>query len=545
MAGLRRISAPEALVAAAVANPVAFFFLFRWLTWLMAVVVLYSGAVPGLNRMNEPGLVMYAALQLALGTLYAAALHPRLARAAAVSTPRDLIAAGLADMVGSLAVVYFSGGWGSPFWHMAVTSILVPCFLLPPLLGGVTVAAFAGGYALVIFLSGSLESALVAGQRNTFIGNLVTAFLVAIAINYLGALFRALQAQRAETRRALNETAALFQVSQNVVQSGPDMEDLLTRLTQAVRASGLFATYGILLSDDEGRLRLAASTVGIEELPDELARRAVKERAPVTSASGGGWHAAVPLMAGGQLLGVMVAGRRGQRLDGASLNLVEGVANQVATGIRQASLAREKTELAAQEERSHIAREIHDGIAQSVYMLSLQLETCAELAAQQRPGLKERLDRLVLLSKQTLLEVRHYIFDLKPYLAGEKGVTAMIESQVREFGKVAGISATLETKGSERQVPVPVATCLYRVAQEALANAYKHAGASRVGVSLDFQPGAVRLDIQDDGQGFDAAAVEQGHGLGNMRRRAEELGGAFDLKSAPGLGTRVSISLPC
>ena len=205
------------------------------------------------------------------------------------------------------------------------------------------------------------------------------------------------------------------------------------------------------------------------------------------------------------------------------------------------------------EESSRIAREIHDGIAQSIYMLSLNLETCADMAKpqsepvadNQRQQLRERLGNLVELSKETLLEVRHYIFDLKPYLAGEKGMVSMVENQVREFNNVAGVPTHLETKGEERPMPIPVATGLYRVTQEALANAFKHAGASHVNVSLEFASDAVELTVQDDGRGFDATAPNSGHGLHNMPQRAQELGGTFNLYSAPGGGTKVVIRLPC
>ena len=149
------------------------------------------------------------------------------------------------------------------------------------------------------------------------------------------------------------------------------------------------------------------------------------------------------------------------------------------------------------------------------------------------------------LSKQTLLEVRHYIFDLKPYLAGEKGVASMVENQLREFNTVAGVPTTLETRGEEHQVPVPVATCLYRVTQEALANAFKHAQASAVKLRLEFAPDGVELTVQDDGRGFDSNILGPGHGLHNMRQRAEELGGIFSLHCAPGKGTKVVIRLPC
>ena len=205
----------------------------------------------------------------------------------------------------------------------------------------------------------------------------------------------------------------------------------------------------------------------------------------------------------------------------------------------------QQAELAAVEERSRIAREIHDGIAQSIYKLSLNLETSAELARQQQEGLKERLDGLVNLSKETLLEVRHYIFDLKPYLAGEKGVASMVENQVREFNTVAGVPTTVETRGEAHQVPVPVATTLYRVTQEALANAFKHARASEVKVLLEFASDGVQLTVQDNVRGFEATSSTSGHGLQNMRQRADELGGTFRLHSSPGEGTQVVLGLPC
>ena len=205
----------------------------------------------------------------------------------------------------------------------------------------------------------------------------------------------------------------------------------------------------------------------------------------------------------------------------------------------------QQAELAAAEERSRIAREIHDGIAQSIYMLSLQLETCVELAARRSQDMTRRLEDLVGLSKETLLEVRHYIFDLKPYLAGEKGVASMLESQIREFGNVAGVPTSLDISGEEREVPTPVATCLYRVTQEALANAFKHAQATSVKIHLDFGVDQVQLSVQDDGQGFDPGASASGYGLHNMRARAEELGGSLELMSSSGKGTPVEISIPC
>ncbi len=205
----------------------------------------------------------------------------------------------------------------------------------------------------------------------------------------------------------------------------------------------------------------------------------------------------------------------------------------------------QESELAAVEERSRISREIHDGVAQSIYMLSLQLETCVDLAQEERQELRERLEKLVSLSKESLLEVRHYIFDLKPYLAGEKGLVSMVENQVSEFNKVTGVPAVLNTKREEHPMPVPVSTSIYRVTQEAPANIFKHAQATQVNILLEFQGSGVQLTVKDNGQGFDPKAPASGNGLRNMRQRAEELGGSFSLDSVSGQGTQVLINLPC
>jgi two-component system sensor histidine kinase DegS len=201
-------------------------------------------------------------------------------------------------------------------------------------------------------------------------------------------------------------------------------------------------------------------------------------------------------------------------------------------------------ELAAQEERGRIAREIHDGIAQSIYALSLSLETCADLAEREKGPLREQLAKLVPLAKSTLLETRHYIYDLKPLLSGEGSLVTMAENQVKEFQMVTGLPVELNVTGEPQRVSVAVATGCYRIMQEALANILKHARASRIQVELAFRDGQVCLSVQDDGVGFDMRNVRPGYGLENIEQRARELGGSVELSSAVGQGTRISVTLP-
>src|SRR5262249_28608705 len=157
-------------------------------------------------------------------------------------------------------------------------------------------------------------------------------------------------------------------------------------------------------------------------------------------------------------------------------------------GLEHARLYRERARLAADEERGRIAREIHDGIAQSLYMLTLSLESCLELAGREGEDLRPRLTELLALSKQALWEVRHYIYDLQPMLSGDYSLTSRLQNQVREFRTISGLETALRIAGEEPPIPVAVRAALYRIVQEALANVFKHARAGCVEVAVRYTP---------------------------------------------------------
>jgi signal transduction histidine kinase len=535
---------------ATLANPVGFLFLFRWITIALAAVLVFGEASPDANLRYEPGLLLYAIAHLAAGTLFSLRIYPTLDSSSSdgvvARVSPELAAVSAADIIGSLAVIYFSGGWGSPFWHFAVTSIMVPAFLLGQGKSMATVTVFSLGYVLVVGLSGDgFDGATAVGQRSFFFGNITTAYLIAIVVAYIGSLFRSLQEQRLRTRAALDETETLFRITEAVVSSGNDTVTLTSSVAQAARHLGNFLYLAVTMPDSASRLSVVSSSVELEQIPIHLAEAAFASGKTERSSSKRGTHIAVPLAAGGETLGVLLAATRDESTDGTPPSqLVETIAGQVAIGLHNAALAVQATDLAAQEERARIAREIHDGIAQSIFILGLQLETSADLADQGREDLPDRLRQLVALSKETLLEVRHYIFDLKPYLAGQKGVSEMLTNQVSEFSRVSGLEATLETVGDERPLSVAGATALYRLTQESLANVLKHAAASRVEVTLTYEEGEIHLRVVDDGQGFDQNSVVRGYGLENMSRRTEELDGSVSIESVPGDGTSVTVTLP-
>ena len=203
-----------------------------------------------------------------------------------------------------------------------------------------------------------------------------------------------------------------------------------------------------------------------------------------------------------------------------------------------------RAEMAAQQERARLAREIHDGIAQEVYMLGLGLETSLELLDRDPDVVRERLEGLVPAAKHALLHTRNYLYDLKPLMEGQETLPAMAANQVREFRTIAGIPAQLKVEGDGDGTPVETATGLYRILQESLANVVKHAHAAHVNVTLSFEAGAVTMVVEDDGTGFDVERVRRGHGLNNMEHRAAELGGTHTITPREGGGTRVTVTVP-
>ena len=201
-------------------------------------------------------------------------------------------------------------------------------------------------------------------------------------------------------------------------------------------------------------------------------------------------------------------------------------------------------ELAANEERWRIAREIHDGVAQQSYVLALGLETAVELARRDDlAALRQRLPPLEKLARQALLEVRQYVVEGRPLMLGERALGTALGGLAREFATVTGVAVEVDASDEGPSLSASQQRAVYRVAQEALANVFKHAEARHARVSVRAADRWLELEVADDGRGLDERHAD-GFGIEGMRRRVAELGGTFSIGPRPGGGTCVRAKIP-
>lgn len=203
-----------------------------------------------------------------------------------------------------------------------------------------------------------------------------------------------------------------------------------------------------------------------------------------------------------------------------------------------------------EEERARLSRELHDGISQLLVSVKLVLEAAANRlrlapaeGAAVAPVLGMALNRLDTVFN----EVRRVARNLRPALLDDLGIFAALQHLAREMQGGSHLQIGVSQAGTPRELPDEQATALYRIAQEALTNVERHAGARKVTVALAFDPDATRLTVRDDGSGFDVARMQvdpqRGIGLRNLRERIAALGGQFGIVSGIG-GTELVATLP-
>ena len=200
---------------------------------------------------------------------------------------------------------------------------------------------------------------------------------------------------------------------------------------------------------------------------------------------------------------------------------------------------------AHEDERRLIARELHDDLSQRLARVAIDASYVASNRGSDAANevLENLHPDLVRISK----DVHDMSYRLHPSLVDDLGVAAALRAECERLRHRTGAVIRENISEVQKQIPRDTALCVYRIAQEALTNAIKHAGADAIEISLENDSGALRLNVRDDGVGFDIADGVPGSGLGlsSMHERAQLVGGSLSIRSQPGKGTTVSASVPC
>jgi signal transduction histidine kinase len=486
-------------------------------------------------------------------------------------------------------------GEASPFYRFGLSAILVAGFtysypggLLAAL--GYSLFAIAGAF---IYPPGQNTSVFFYNRADhlgvDLLGSLIDAPIVAMLAAYLAnQLNKAIHSKRQVQEHDRRERA-LRGVSEILVMGSSDQVTLLRRSVKAIRQGGRFEKLVIALvrheqgqdprPDFDSYVETDVAVEGLPDVSEELVSLVAKTghrhksfdalAETLDTSAHGIARLYLPFFKDGRIYLVIGAERlRTTPFQERQEEFLQTVGPQLIVALENIRLTAETATLATLAERGRIAREIHDGIAQLLYMLSLNSETGLALIERTAntdgnealSDLKESLQRQVTISKQALWETRHYMFTLQPLINGSVTLAQMLTTQIHEFATISGLATHLRIEGQpeafggnapRNQRRLQVGTAIFRITQEALTNAYKHAQASQIEVLLHYEPERICVDISDNGKGLPAVElagvaepIYSGRGMRGMRERAAELGGTCQISPAVTGGTSVTASIP-
>ena len=373
------------------------------------------------------------------------------------------------------------------------------------------------------------------------------------------------------TRSRMRDLLTLMEVDRTVRAEGNLQRMLLTVLNEMMKRVAAPAG-GVFLADEEGTLQMAASVglpqgsvplayrvgegivgqVAARREPAVVGSQSAEERAnagPLLSSASS--VLAMPLLADDHLLGVTVLVH--PQPDKFALDdtpYLGLLANQVSLAVRNATAYLQSEELAITEERTRIAREIHDGVAQLLAFSALKLDLVALLMPKDQARAQEELDQARDTVRETIKEIRRSIFALRPVDLERYGFVETVRRYVADFGQQNDVRVRLDV-GDVGELTPKSEGVLFRIFQEAMHNVAKHARAHLVEVRLGTDgSGMVFVQVRDDGAGFDLQQVGDrvtsagGLGLRQMRERVEARGGLLIIESNEGEGTTVRAAVP-
>jgi two-component system sensor histidine kinase DegS len=220
---------------------------------------------------------------------------------------------------------------------------------------------------------------------------------------------------------------------------------------------------------------------------------------------------------------------------------------ETGTGPSKSAAASIENIIQAQEaERQRLSRQMHDGPAQALSNFILQTEIAMRLMDVDNAQAREELNNLKASALSTFQKVRNFIFELRPMMLDDLGLSPTIKRYADTFKEQTGMDVTVTVSGQERRLESYIEVMVFRALQELLGNAARHSQGSAVKVVIDMGESFIRVTVDDNGKGFSTNNLSKGNSLGLnlIRDRVEILGGTFEIDSTIGKGSRITLSIP-
>ena len=490
------------------------------------------------------------------------------------------------DVILAVALLFLTGGTESP---------LLPLFLLPVMAISVRLGFSAGlglnlaalvGYALLIVRDYAREAPPGPSQWGVFAGAIIMIAVFGGLIaeqmgrpareeahrlreqvehfrsQYIGANKRALvlhdmastlsvtMSYQRVLESILKDCRRLLEFSVGVVYLSAGEEDLYVAASTGLRADdakkGVHLVGGCLSSS-----LATAEAALLEHLGRDLELRQTMALQRCRSGM------CVPLRAGLRNYGAIVVGSMNENAySKADLAQLAALARFATIAIQNAQLyqdlreERDKIISAEENVRKELSRDLHDGPAQSLAAIAMNVEYIKRLLKEEPDRVIGELDTLEGLARKTAWDVRTMLFELRPIILETQGLVPTLEQYVQRFPDTEPLKVHLDTGGFDQRLDPKVETTVFTIMQEAVNNARKHAKGKNIWLRLTQQGDKLVASVQDDGVGFDLKAIQSSYekrgsfGLLNMQERAELIGGGTEIRSAQGKGTAVIITVP-
>lgn len=507
--------------------------------WI-AIARLGAVAIAGLQQVATSGRVFLfgIAFAYAVGRL-------------AMKRPGRVYLAG--DVVIASTFIALTGGPSSPYTPYGLVCAIAVGLSLGSKAGALAGAAIAGS-SLHLVIKGIVGGSLSGQHVVAWLGFFS---LGGVAGGFASRVLR-LSAQQgagvlSEANRVLSALYRLARTMPGGLEVGTVAQAAIDEIRDTLRApaaallvgeAGTFATaasFGIAAPEDLVLTRDGSRIGGALEGPARVARR--ESMTPPTAAALGAhecWLVA-PLQRGHLVFGALLAACPDHERHRENRILIQQLADDTAVAVENARLFGRVRELSADEERRLLARELHDGVAQALTHLRFELDFMGRQDSISEQTIRQETDRLARVVDRALADVRSMILGLRSQISPD-GLAASIREYLRDLSGLGGPEIIFRARG-EGRLPADVEAEAFRIAQEGVSNALRHARATTVSVHLDVADG-LRLSIQDDGVGLgDGSPIDGGGGVGlpAMKERAQKIGAMLDVRGGLAGGTVIDL----